>query len=192
MSHGVPRKQSNGVGDGSTGKLIVLDPVIRARRGKRTAAPPAVRVLIAESQGLVRAGLRVLLEGGERIAVLGEATTGDEVVELARILRPDVVLVDVSLPGLDCVEATRRMLIDSGVAVLVLTPTESDERGFDALWAGASGLLLKDADPSELVRAVQLLAHGEALLSPSLTRRLITELTAQPNPRSPPPSGSPS
>lgn len=187
MSHGLTSvvAASSLVSNGSTGELIVLDHVTRARRGRHRAAPPAVRVLIADGQGLVRAGLRVLLEGGARIAVLGEATTGDEVVELARSLRPDVVLVDVSLPGLDCVEATRRMLIDSGVAVLVLTPTESDERGLDALWAGASGLLLKDTDPSELVRAVQVLAHGEALLSPSLTRRFIAELRAQPKPAGP-------
>jgi DNA-binding NarL/FixJ family response regulator len=151
------------------------------------ATPPAVRVLIADGHTLVRAGLRVLLEGGQRFAVLGEATTGDEVVELARTLRPDVVLVDVSLPGLGCVEATRRMLVDPGAAVLLLTATESDERCFAAVRAGATGLMLKDTDPSELVRAVQLLAHGEALLSPPLTRRLITELAAQPKPAQPTP-----
>ena len=161
--------------------VIALDHAGRATGSRRPAAPTAIRVLIADSHRLVRAGLRVLLEGIDRITVLGEAATGDEVVELARSLRPDVVLVDAGLPGLDCVEATRRVLSAPRIAVLLLIATESDERSFAALRAGATGLLLKDTHPSELVRAVKLLAQGEALLCPPLARRLITELAAQPN-----------
>jgi DNA-binding NarL/FixJ family response regulator len=161
--------------------VIALDHAGRANGSRRPAAPTAIRVLIADSHRLVRAGLRVLLEGIDRITVLGEAATGDEVVELARSLRPDVVLVDAGLPGLDCVEATRRVLSGPRIAVLLLIATESDERSFAALRAGATGLLLKDTHPSELVRAVKLLAQGDALLCPPLARRLITELAAQPN-----------
>jgi DNA-binding NarL/FixJ family response regulator len=114
--------------------------------------------------------------------VIGEADTGEKTVALARSVRPDVVLMDVSLPGLDSVEATRQMLTQPGLAVMLLTGSEADERIFAALRAGVSGLLLKDTEPAELVRAVQLLARGEALLSSALTRRLIAELASRPEP----------
>jgi DNA-binding NarL/FixJ family response regulator len=137
-------------------------------------------VVIAEEHTLVRSGLRALLENAGRIAVVGEATTGDEAVALAARLRPDVVLIDTMLPGLDCIEASRRMFSESSAAVMLLTTSEEDVRIITALRAGVSGLLLKDAPSDELVRAVEALARGQALLSPRLTRRLITELASRP------------
>jgi DNA-binding NarL/FixJ family response regulator len=148
----------------------------------RAAAPSQTRVLIAGGQALLRAGLRMLLEADGRIMVAGEATTGEEAIAAARRISPDVVLLDERLPGLDCVEVTSRIVSEGGVAVMLLTASEGDERVFAALRAGASGLLLKDTDPAELVRAVDALAQGGALLSPSLTRRLISELASRPAP----------
>ena len=171
--------------DASAGTLVAFDRRSGARFDGRAAAAPAVRVLVADGQALVRAGVRALLEAGGRIGVVGEASTGEEAVALARRLRPDVVLIDATLPGLDCVQATGRMLADPGVAVMLLTASELDERIFDALRAGARGLQLKDTDPAELVRAIELLARGDALLSPSLTRRLIAELASVPDPQLP-------
>jgi DNA-binding NarL/FixJ family response regulator len=169
----------------SEATIVVLDRERRTRLNGRKATAPTVRILIADGQALVRAGFRVLLEDTERIAVVGEAADGEEAVALARRLRPDVVLMDANLPGLDCVEATRQVLAEPGGAVMLLTGSEGDERIFDALRAGAIGLLLKDTEPTELVRAVELLAQGEALLSPALTRRLIAELASRPEPQLP-------
>jgi DNA-binding NarL/FixJ family response regulator len=171
--------------DALSGTLVPFDRHPRTRFDRRTGAVPAVRVLVADGQALVRAGFRALLEADGQISVVGEASTGEEAVALARSLRPDVVLIDATLPGMDCVEATGRMLADPGVAVVLLTATELDERIFATLRAGARGLLLKDTDPAELVRAVELLARGDALLSPSLTRRLIAELASVPEPQLP-------
>src|SRR6266576_5780632 len=162
----------------ASGTLVPLDRHAGARFDGRAGAAPAVRVVVAAGQALVRAGFRALLAAGGEISVVGEASTGEEAVALARRLRPDVVLIDATLPGLNCVEATGRMLADPGVAVMLLTATELDERIFATLRAGARGLLLKDTDPAELVRAIQLLARGDALLSPSVTRRLIAELAS--------------
>jgi DNA-binding NarL/FixJ family response regulator len=173
--------------DGTSGTIVVLDRHQRARLDGRAGAAPAVRVLIADGQGLVRAGYRALLESGGHISVVGEASTGEEAVAEACRLRPDVVLLDATLPGLNCVEATGRMLADPGIAVMLLTATEQDERIFATLRAGARGLLLKDTEPAELVRAIELLARGDALLSPSLTRRLIAELASVPDPQLPSP-----
>jgi DNA-binding NarL/FixJ family response regulator len=144
-------------------------------------------VLLADSQGLVRAGFRLLLEATERIRVVGEAASGEEAVAIAHRLRPDVALIDATLPGLDSVQATRQISSQARVAVILLIASQDDEHGLPALRAGATGLLLKDTEPAELVRAVETLARGEALLSPSLTRRLIAELASRPEPASPGP-----
>ena len=167
------------------GQLVILDPTRRIRLNGRNAISPTVRVVVADGHALVRAGFRALLEDTERIAVVGEAGDGEQAVALARRLRPDVLLMDANLPGLDCVEATRQVLAERGGAVMLLTGSAGDEHIFDALRVGASGLLLKDTEPTELVRAVELLARGEALLSPALTRRLITELALRPEPHLP-------
>jgi DNA-binding NarL/FixJ family response regulator len=141
-----------------------------------------IRVLLVDDQALVRAGFRSLLEDEQDIEVVGEAGDGARAVEMARSSRPDVVLMDIRMPVLDGLEATRRIVADQlldGVRVLVLTTFELDEYVFDALAAGASGFLLKNTDPVELLRAVRVVADGEALLAPSVTRRLIGEFTAR-------------
>lgn len=142
-----------------------------------------IRVLLADDQLVIRAGLRVLLEGEGDIIVTGEASDGEQAVSLARDTLPDVALMDIRMPGLDGVEATRVIAGDprlSGVKVLILTTLESDEYVFEALRAGASGFLVKDGDVAEVLRAVRVVAAGEALLSPGATRRLVEELTAWP------------
>jgi DNA-binding NarL/FixJ family response regulator len=156
--------------------------------GQAPAGGPAartVRVLVADGQELVRAGFRVLLDAAERVVVVGEAGDGEQAVALARRLRPDVVLVDAGLPGLGCVEATARLAAEAEVAVMLVAASEDDERIFPSLRAGAVGLLVKDAAPRDLVRAVTALAGGGALLSQTLTRRLIAELAARPEPSGP-------
>jgi DNA-binding NarL/FixJ family response regulator len=134
-------------------------------------AADTIRVAVADGQRLVRAGVRLLLERDPGIAVVGEAATGEEAIALARRTRPDVMLIDVHVPGLDCVEATRRMLAEPGVAVMLLTASETDQRLFAALGAGADGLLLKDTEPVELVRAVKLLGRGGRLRPRSRHRK---------------------
>jgi DNA-binding NarL/FixJ family response regulator len=143
----------------------------------------SVRVLLADDQTLVRSGFRVLLERDEEIEVVGEASHGAEVVERTRSARPDVVLMDIRMPGMDGLEATRRIVGDpalAGVRVIILTTFDHDEYVFQALHAGASGFLLKDVDPDDLRDAVRVVARGDALLSPSVTRRLIAEYVSQP------------
>jgi DNA-binding NarL/FixJ family response regulator len=142
-----------------------------------------VRVLLADDQTLVRAGLRSLLELDPGIEVVAEAGTGAEALALCRVHRPDVVLMDIRMPELDGLAATERIGDDpalKGVSVVVLTTFEQDEYVFAALRAGASGFLAKDAEPEELRRAVHVVASGEALLSPSATRRLIGAFVARP------------
>jgi DNA-binding NarL/FixJ family response regulator len=144
-----------------------------------------IRVLLADDQALVRAGFRSLLEDEDDLEVVGEAGDGAQALELARSTRPDVVLMDIRMPVMDGLEATRRIAADellAGVRVLVLTTFELDEYVFEALAAGASGFLLKNTDPVELLRAVRVVAEGEALLSPSVTRRLIAEFASRPRP----------
>jgi DNA-binding NarL/FixJ family response regulator len=143
-----------------------------------------IRVLLADDQALMRAGFRALLEAEDDLEVVGEAADGVSAAELARRLRPDVVLMDVQMPGLDGIEATRRIAADPALAavrVLILTNYGLDSYVFAALRAGASGFLLKDADPADLLQAVAVVARGDALLAPAVTRTLISEfVTASP------------
>jgi DNA-binding NarL/FixJ family response regulator len=152
------------------------------RGGAGGAASRPVKVLLVDDQTLVRAGFRVLLERGEGIEVVGEAADGAEAIEAVRRARPDVVLMDIRMPVLDGLEATRRIVSDErlgGVRVVMLTTYELDEYVFEALRAGASGFLLKDIEPADLRQAVRVVAGGDALLSPSVTRRLIAEFASR-------------
>jgi DNA-binding NarL/FixJ family response regulator len=139
-----------------------------------------VRVLIADDQQLVRAGFAMILSQPPDIEVVAEATNGREAVTLAAEHAPDVVLMDIQMPGLDGIEATRRIVADTNTAharVLILTTFDLDEYVYGALRAGASGFLLKDVPPEQLIAAVRMAQHGDALLAPSITRRLIEEFT---------------
>jgi DNA-binding NarL/FixJ family response regulator len=141
-----------------------------------------IRVLLADDQDLVRAGFRALLDAQDDIEVVGEAGDGDEAVRLARRHRPDIVLMDIRMPGTDGLAATRAIAADdrlAGVRVVMLTTFEIDEYVFEAIRTGASGFLVKNTKPVELVRAVRAVADGDALLSPSVTRRLIGEFAAR-------------
>ena len=140
-----------------------------------------IRVLIADDQALVRTGFRVILDAEPDLEVVGEAGDGREAVEAARALRPDVVLMDIRMPNLDGIEATRRIAWGRGAPhILILTTFDLDEYVYEALRAGASGFLLKDAGADELMHAVRVVASGEALLSPSITRRLIEDYARRP------------
>jgi DNA-binding NarL/FixJ family response regulator len=142
-----------------------------------------IRVLLADDQALVRAGFRVLLESAADLEVVGEAATGEEAVGLASRSRPDVVLMDIRMPVLDGIEAARRITSNpdlAGTRVLILTTFEADEYVFEALRAGAAGFVLKDIEPADLLAASRVIAAGEALLAPSVTRRLIAEFAGRP------------
>ncbi|MGH2662058.1 MAG: response regulator [Actinomycetota bacterium] len=141
-----------------------------------------IRVLLADDQALVRAGFRSLLDAQEDIEVVAEAGDGEEAVRLAGELTPDVVLMDIRMPGVDGLEATRRIAGDGRLAevrVVILTTFGLDEYVFEAIRSGASGFLVKDTEPAELIQAVRVVAAGEALLSPTITRRLIEEFSAR-------------
>jgi DNA-binding NarL/FixJ family response regulator len=142
-----------------------------------------IRVLIVDDQAMVREGFGALLAAQPDLAVVGTAGDGAAGVDMARRLRPDVVLMDVRMPVLDGLEATRR-LVGSGPKVLILTTFDLDDYVYEALRAGASGFLLKDAPAADLVAAVRVIAAGEALLAPSVTRRLIAEFASRPRPAS--------
>jgi len=139
-----------------------------------------IRVLIADDQQLVRAGFRKLLDAEQSITVVGEAADGAQAVAQATELAPDVALMDIRMPRLDGIEATRRLTRSTGVQVLVLTTYDLDEYVFEALRAGASGFLLKDSPPDTLISGIATVARGDALLAPSVTRRLITEFARRP------------
>ncbi|WP_326567526.1 response regulator transcription factor [Amycolatopsis rhabdoformis] len=145
-----------------------------------------ITVVLADDQALVRAGFRVLLETEDGFTVVGEAGDGAQAVSLAQEHRPDIVVMDVRMPGTDGLEATRRITADPALAdvkVLVLTTFDVDEYVYEALRAGASGFLLKDTEPVELLRALRVIAAGEALLAPTVTRRLISEFVGRPEHR---------
>jgi DNA-binding NarL/FixJ family response regulator len=146
-----------------------------------------VRVLVADDQHLVRAGLAMILSNAPDIEVVAEAANGQEAVALTASLAPDIVLMDIQMPGLDGVEATRRIVAGANTTrtrVLILTTFDLDEYVYGALRAGASGFLLKDAPPEQLIAAIRMAQHGDALLAPSITRRLIEEFTQPRHPAS--------
>jgi DNA-binding NarL/FixJ family response regulator len=151
---------------------------------------PAIRVLIADDQQLVRAGFRMILATQPDLDVVGDASTGDEAIALARTTQPDVILMDIRMPDTDGIDATRRILADCSEAaprVVILTTFDLDEYVYDALRAGASGFLLKDVPPEQLIAGIRLVRNGEALLAPSITRRLIEEFTSSKRPARPVP-----
>jgi DNA-binding NarL/FixJ family response regulator len=142
-----------------------------------------IRVVVADDQALVRGGFRLILDAQPDVEVVGEAADGVEALERARALRPDVVLMDIRMPALDGLEATRRLLADlDPPRVLMLTTFDLDEYVYDALRAGASGFLLKDVRPEQLAEAVRVVAAGDTLLAPTITRRLVEQYLNRPRP----------
>jgi DNA-binding NarL/FixJ family response regulator len=154
-----------------------------------------LRVVVADDQALVRAGFCGIVAATDGFAVVGEAGTGAEAVEVTRLTRPDVVLMDVRMPVLDGIEATRQITGPGGThatRVLILTTFDLDEYVFAALHAGASGFLLKSTEPAQLLTAIRVISGGDALLAPSVTRRLVQEFTGRtPSPRPAPPARAP-
>jgi DNA-binding NarL/FixJ family response regulator len=147
-----------------------------------TSTRPAIKVLLADDQALVRSGFKALLDAAGDITVVGEAADGAEAVRQTRATRPDVVLMDIRMPTLDGIKATAEIVRTPGLAavrVLILTTYDTDAYVFEALQAGASGFLLKDAGPAELLHAIRVIAAGEALLAPRITRRLIAQFTTE-------------
>ncbi|WP_430336004.1 response regulator [Rhodococcus sp. ACT016] len=147
-----------------------------------------LRVVIADDQALLRSTFRLLVESVADMTVVGEAGTGEQVVDIASRLEPDIVLMDVRMPGMDGLEATRRISADpalESVRIIILTTFDLDEYVYAALRAGASGFLLKDSPPGDLLAAIRVVASGEALLAPTVTRRLIAEFARQSEPVAP-------
>ncbi len=151
-----------------------------------------IRILIADDQALVRAGFKMILDAEEDLSVIGEANNGAEAVEQVRRLKPDLVLMDIRMPEVDGIEATRRILAQAGshpVRVLMLTTFDLNEYVYEALRAGASGFLLKDTPPEQLAAGIRVVAGGEALLAPAITKRLIQEFAIAAPPDPAPPRG---
>jgi DNA-binding NarL/FixJ family response regulator len=132
-----------------------------------------IRVMLVDDQQLVRTGFRMILADEEGIEVIGEAADGQAAVDAATALHPDVIVMDIRMPVMDGVEATRRLVADGGPRILVLTTFDADEHAVQAIRAGASGFLLKDVPPDDFVRAIRIVASGDALIAPSVTRRLL-------------------
>src|SRR5438094_7043002 len=156
----------------------------------REGSDQSISVLIADDQTLVRAGFRAILEAQPGITVVGEAVDGRDAIDLARRRRPNVILMDIRMPDIDGLEATRRILADAGddpVAVLMLTTFDLNEYVYEALRAGASGFLLKDVVPEDLVAAVRVVAGGDGLIAPTITKRLIEQFARTAPPSTPPP-----
>ncbi|WP_020669502.1 response regulator [Amycolatopsis nigrescens] len=155
-----------------------------------TGDPVSIRVLLADDQALVRGAFRALLRSQPDLEIVGEACDGEEALELTRKLKPDVVLMDIRMPGTDGLEATKQIAADADLAdvrIIMLSTFALDEYVFEAIRSGASGFLVKDTEPQELIAGVRVVAHGDALLSPTVTRRLIDEFAAKT--RRPVPSG---
>ena len=148
-----------------------------------------IRVLLVDDEPLVRSGVRMILESEDDLDIVGEAADGNEALELARQLSPDVVLLDIRMPGLDGIQTTRRLIEQppSAARILILTTFDLDEYVYEAMKAGASGFILKNVPPSKLVDAVRTVASGDALLAPAITRRMIERFVQQP----PAPQGRP-
>jgi DNA-binding NarL/FixJ family response regulator len=145
-----------------------------------------IRVAVADDQALIRLGLRVLVEAQDDLAFVGEAGDGRTAIDLVRSTRPDVMLMDIRMPDMDGIEALWKIAADPAVAatrVVMLTTFDFDQYVFEALRAGASGFVIKDAEPAELLRAIRVVARGEELLSPTVTRQLIQEFVGRPGPR---------
>jgi DNA-binding NarL/FixJ family response regulator len=144
-----------------------------------------IRILIVDDQALIRSGLRMILEAESGLSVIGEASDGREAIEVATRQRPDVILMDIRMPVMDGIDATRRLnasALSPMPQVLILTTFDLDEYIYAAIRAGASGFLLKDAPPDDLIHAIRVVARGEALLAPTITRRLIEEFASRPKP----------
>ena len=148
-------------------------------------SPGVLRVLVVDDQALMRSGFSMMLGAEEDIEVVGDASTGAEAIEACRRLRPDVVLMDVQMPVMDGIEATRHIVSEDLSSVLILTTFDRDDYLFDALRAGAGGFLLKNSDPDDLVDAIRAIAHGHALLAPEVTRRVIEKMTTSPGASTP-------
>ena len=144
------------------------------------ARPGVLRVLVVDDQPLMRSGFSMMLSAEDDIEVIGDAADGGAAIEACRRLRPDVVLMDVQMPGMDGIEATTRIVDEGLSSVLILTTFDRDDYLFDALRAGAGGFLLKNSDPDDLVDGIRAVAHGHALLAPEVTRRVIEKMTASP------------
>jgi DNA-binding NarL/FixJ family response regulator len=144
-----------------------------------------IRILIVDDQALIRSGLRMILEAEDGLSVIGEASDGRDAIEVATRQRPDVILMDIRMPVMDGIDATRRLnasALSPKPRVLILTTFDLDEYVYAAIRAGASGFLLKDAPPDDLIHAIRVVARGEALLAPTVTRRLIEEFASRPEP----------
>jgi DNA-binding NarL/FixJ family response regulator len=149
-----------------------------------TVRRPAIRVLLVDDHAVMRAGFRMILETADDVVVVGEAATGAEAVAAASVLHPDVICMDVQMPDMDGIDATRRIVADPSLqaAVVIVTTFDRDDYLFEGLAAGASGFLLKNAGPEELISAVRVAAAGDALLAPEVTRRVIARFAAAPEP----------